>query len=353
MKIALSVAMVSAMTTTAMAEMKVSGLVRAYGGQTSSNDVDTTGDTKAGAGAHLTAHSQINLVFKGGIDNTTVFADLDEHNGGSGAYSTTDTDKDFQPSLNLYTLFIEHKMDKLSVKLGDIYYKAGDTFARRAGIKTKLGGYSGVFGKDMRCECSITTVKAPGIGVKYAISDKMNVGLALHVADKIGGSYGGSGSGNQLAFEGNFADMIDVRVSIANSTSDKHAGGKTDALSHNNTHIGVGLNIAGMFIGVGSGSKTVAANADTSNKTDETTFIFKMKAGPGKVIATMGTQARAKNTDTGGLGEYSASATNLVYDIPLGKGAGVQAVYASNSQTSGTADAITGSYIGGGLYSAF
>ena len=78
MKIALGVAMVAATTTTAIAEMKISGLVRAYGGQISSSLKDATTDGSAGAvkdghsgaKAHLTAHSQMNIKFAGGVDNT-------------------------------------------------------------------------------------------------------------------------------------------------------------------------------------------------------------------------------------------------------------------------------------------
>lgn len=309
LKTALAAGMIVGMASTAMADAKVTGSVKAYFGQYNAGSDGYT--------AHYASVNEANINFKASKGSLTGFAQLEARQDGS--------------ELNDSQRWVQWKKDALSVRIGSISNGYGKGFAVVAGTKTSglasVGMYKGLTGY----------LENDGLHVGYAISKHMKAGLTLVGSD--------AGSGMALGFMGHFG-AIGVKANSVSYTADDAADATDDTVATATTGIGVKYNAGAFSVSVDSVSKDVGGGA---TKTSDLGIQARVKAGPGTAIITIGTE----ETTVGSADPSKKASTNVVYDVPVEKGAGMQFLYLSQANTASGGDAVTKSYMGAGFYAGF
>ena len=229
---------------------------------------------------------------------------------------------------------LTYSADAFSASVGTIKNVAGLPHYVAGGTKTTAtiayGAASGVGG---------AFIEADGLSLNYKVAG-FNIGYILADA---GHKYSSANDNSSvITLTGKVADALDIR--FASASSSDSAGTLTD------TGMTVSVKYSMDMASVSFGQLTQSQdNGSGATATDNTKVGVQVRvnAGPGTVIVT----SETVKTETGSTTSVDSSATNIVYDIPVEKGAGVQIV--SLSDADNTTGGVTETYLGVGFYAGF
>lgn len=244
----------------------------------------------------------------------------------------------------------------LNVGIGTFKPKWGYAFSWGSGMATsdsaKVGFFSGLLNK----------MEEDGLNVEYKTGDH-KMGFTIYEQDAQTKT---EGSTTQIGAAGKVAGLA-YRVNSLSSTSDAHDG--SDTLSHSGTHLGVKYSMDAFAISLDIESKTIQ-KAD-SGTTDATTGVTTFKnggdayndttsatsvqgtvnLGDNKLIVTVG--STSEKADYTGASETKIADTDLLYVMPVAKGADFRVAYGSQGETPDGGDTVTQSFVGAGMFIKF
>ncbi len=267
---------------------------------------------------------------------------------------------------------LDAKFGDLKVSFGTIKPKESYALADDAETGTKtsdsasFGFYKGELIKTeldgLRLEYKIGKIKA---GVSLYERDALNATTYAMVdstsdtavsKSKFTAKAYKEGSATQFGAYGDLGPIY-FHLSSISSKTDAHTSTAT-VLNHSGSQLGVRYNIEkGFYVSVDSGSKSIAQDTTYKKKYADSALQVKYTLGNQQsavvTLASMTYQdekyASTKKND------YALSNTNLVYNIPMGKGAEFKVLYASEANKPEIAGgtSVTKSYVGAGAYVKF
>jgi hypothetical protein len=315
MKAALAASLVIGFSAVAMAEAKVSGDAHAYFGQYTSGAEGYT--------AHFATASEGHISVTGAAGPLSGFLQVEQRDD---RYATGN-------NVNNAQLAVTYKADALSVKIGTVSTGYSCTYAISNGLKTTTTAGYGTY---VRCW---GYMEQDGIQVNYAIPAIKGF-AGLTIAPTTGGQK------MAVTATGTMAGMVGFRLNSTSVTTDDYADDSDTAATDSYLHLAVKVPIGSMSI-----SLDISSNSLEDKSTDSSNAIQFRAAdiGPGTIVVTVASD-EYKND---GNPESKSTNTGLSYLIALDKGARFDAFYAAKSTTPEGGDAVTSSYIGGGISVAF
>jgi hypothetical protein len=342
----LTIAMVAALSATAMAEVKTTAKTRYYFGQYSVTP--SGGDS---ASSFVTA-AEGNVGFMGTVGDITGFMEIEMRTSRDAAVGATQ-------------LWTQWTKDALSIKIGKFANVATIGFHGFAGGKTSdLGDYAA---PDMDVPV-MGYIESDNLHVGYKVGD-LNLGLSIYVNGDAVFTKGPTGmaamtsDGNangqttQLTVDGKAGPVVLRIASTSVSLDDPMTAADDDDESNAGSalHLGVMYPMGNMAFSLDYGNNTykdgpAAGAVDIVNGFTRLGFSMK-EAGPGTFTFTYETVA----TTVDGEAWTTLTQMGLGYDIPMGPGSGVDLLYysASTAYDASGADAKPESFIGGGFYAFF
>lgn len=337
MKAALAASLVFGMSSFAYAQdFSVGGKFRSYFGQYSTGAEDYT--------AHWDVREEANVKLNGKVGKLSVYHEME---------SATDDDyKNTQTKLSYVLPFGQLSIGN-QTSIGTIP-KAGSGWStsnipNSTSRTLYVAGYSENEGLGI-------VVPLEGMGfvqfIMYEDSDNLAKTVAAGTATALGAAVPTSseGTGMQLGADLKFGG-IGVRLGYASAATDDPASADDEAMSTSNMMVGASVPLGEtMSIAFDYASATTSydAWADDLAHTNMGLAANIGGIGPGKLVVfyAMETMAAADPL-------YAANVTSLMFDAPVGKGAGVQLGYIARTYTPEGGDGVTESFMGGGLYASF
>ncbi len=347
------------------AQFKASGSVKEYFGQHTDTGVT------AEEAASLQSHGEANMQLVGVSGPIMAFASVDIDSRRTSLPRETlvvtdsagDTVK-VKPLRNQYAedarRFVQYTNGALSIKLGTIQNVETYGFTVMGGAKTFSLFWSGVTPGAI---VSGGLVEEDGFAVYYKLPA---VKLGLTIYDGCQNANAFLYSAPMYSSVGQMAILTDgdikvltasgaagplmYRVAYSMVTGDDPADDVTDAISGTMLMLGAMFKINdGMGVAFDYSSAGTTVN-DVAYAGGEQSLKFYIKAGPGTMNVTYTMGEGSWDGEKTGSGIW----TNLVYDVPLDKGVGVQAIYTNwSKEVVAAEDTYTTGFIGGGLYAAF
>ncbi len=337
-KAILSATLIAGLATTSFADGKVGD-----GGSVSASFKSYMGQYDDGVDNH-TAHfenrSEANVNFMGVKGSLLGFVQFETRDQDSIAAAGTG------PTVATIK-FAQYTKGAFSAKVGTVVNAETLSYALLGGTKTfALAGLGAVANPTL----SGGYAEADGVRVGYKVAG-INLGATIYGSNAAfmnGGT--GSGQATQLTASGKVGPAS-FRFALTNSTDDDFdTSTDADALTDTYTHLGVKMPISIVDISFDYATRVDAQADDTNDDyTDMALQVAVKEAGPGKLILTYASQDAKED------GEAASKTTNmnLVYDIPIEAGAGIQIIYLSKAFTPEGGDTTTSSFIGSGLYASF
>ncbi|OGG96931.1 MAG: hypothetical protein A2508_08115 [Candidatus Lambdaproteobacteria bacterium RIFOXYD12_FULL_49_8] len=302
-------------------EFKVTGKIRSYFGQY------TTGAT--GYSGHMTEFNEGNIageVKRGGM---------------KGYYEIESREDNVAPiTIRQITYTWENG---LTLGVGTFKPKWGYSFSADAFTDTSESAHYGFY------KGETTKLEGDGLDLEYKFGDH-KVGVNLYEDDRINKT---KGSTTQVGAQGKIAG-IGYRIGSISALTDDHQGGETAASSA--AHLGVEYKADSFFVTLDSASKTKGTPKTTNATTGITTAAYETKytdaalqvgvdVGDDQVVVTLAQES------TGSVTDYAY--TNLVYVMPVAKGADIRLLYSAASTTPASGTATTASFAGLGMVVKF
>jgi hypothetical protein len=247
---------------------------------------------------------------------------------------------------------VSYTKDQATFKLGSVVI--GAPFSYGSGMKL-LSGTRSRWPQAANWCCSA----ANGFGVDYFLQPPSKDGFmmiqgGLYTSDTITSQ---TGQSMDAAFKGKFGP-VEARVIYNTATYDDIM--TTDAEGWNSTRTMVSARytiMKGMMVSLDVMNRKRATSKDDSTDLMSTPLQFTMgNLGPGGLIFTY-TPSTTTKTDATKY-KQEETAMDLVYDIPLIRGSGLQLLYLTSTTKTTNARGVEGdplskSFMGGGMYTRF
>jgi hypothetical protein len=345
MKAALACSLVFGLSSIAFAQEEVSakigGAFTEYFGQYNSGAKDYA--------AHFQSIGEANLRFNGTIGKMSVFHEIE-------ANKTKNAKADFNNTKTQISYITP--VGKLS--LGNAV-NIGTIPLGSAGWKTSNVPNSGqrglVWGGYTEAEALDLVVPLEGMGFIQVTLYDNGLNAASNtikgIAKNAGVGFSEATGGTSMNVGANLKfGSIGVRGGFATASTDDPTDKDDKPLSSTSmlvgAQIGLGDNMSLAFdIGSGSGKQDGWSDAISAMTTD---VAFNMKGlGPGGITVRVDSEAVVWGSNA----VYAYSGLSLLFDAPVGKGAGYQFGYVSGTNTPEVGDVVTESYLAGGFYALF
>lgn len=303
-----------------------------------------------GESARLENRAEANIKFTGAQGPLSAFAEVE----------VRDTDQSEKVKKELFGLqrWVQFKKDAFSLRIGTIVNLGTIGYTVDGGIRTSSLEDFGAVDSSL---VYAGFTEADGIRAAYQ-AGPVNLSLTLY----------GSASALQTKFDNKYAPLpgqsvqfsafggfgpLGFRTAFTTETLDDPTNATDKTMTNTYTHLGVKYRSGKMAVAYDYASATIEMK-DTFNPmlvgkekdhSSNSIQVSMAEAGPGKVIATYA----LKENKLEGTKTDSETDLNLVYDIPLAPFTGAQIIYLTRTNAPEVGDAVTSSFIGGGLYARF
>lgn len=338
MKAALAASLVFGMSSFAYAaDASVGGKFRTYFGQYNSGADDYS--------SHFDVREEANLKFNGKAGKLSVYHELESATGSD--YNNTQTKLTYATPIG--ALAIGNVTSIGTIPMSSSGWSTSNIpYATRRALV--WAGYSENEGLQL-------TVPLEGMGLvqftMYEDSSNAGASTAKATASGLGATVPTSTEGSSMQLAANLKfGTIGVRVGYATAKTDDPASTNDDAMSTTNMLVGVKVALNKMM-SVAFDYATDKTSYDAwSDDLKATAMDFDFTMGGiagGKIVLSMD-MTTVKGSDK----IYDRTVTSFLYDMPVAKGAGIQAGYISNAKkTESTGDTVTETFMGAGFYASF
>lgn len=342
MKAALAASLVFGMSSFAYAQdFSVGGKFRTYFGQYDAGTENAAGDKYS---ANFVVKEEANVKFTGKAGKLSLYHELESATGSD--YNNTQTKLGYvtpigQLDIGNVTSIGTIPMSSSGWSTSNIPYST-----RRALV---WAGYSENEGLQL-------TVPLEGMGfvqfTMYEDADNAAAATAKGTAAALGATVPTSNEGSSMQLAANLQfGTIGVRVGYATAKTDDPASADDDAMSTTNMLVGAKIAL-GENMSVAFDYATAKTSYDAWAEDIKTTAMdadFTMSGvASGKIVVSMDMV-----TMKAGDKIYDRTVTSLLYDMPVAKGAGIQAGYIANAKKPEGGDTVTETFLGAGFYASF